>query len=128
MKLSTVMKPLSVLLFYLPFTWMLYSLFTQGKDLYIVLGIAFIMFMLMYFLRKHETKAVRIFLCILLILALSFVEVGFFLLPIPVYIFWMIFGIVSLVDIVKETYFMEKSNEFYSVLYIILYAVVYSFK
>ena len=49
MKLSTVMKPLSVLLFYLPFTWMLYSLFTQGKDLYIVLGIAFIMFMLMYF-------------------------------------------------------------------------------
>lgn len=128
MKLSTVMKPLSVLLFYLPFTWMLYSLFTQGKDLYIVLGIAFIMFMLMYFLRKHETKAVRIFLCILLILALSFVEVGFFLLPIPVYIFWMIFGIVSLVDIAKETYFMEKTNEFYSVLYIILYAVVYSFE
>lgn len=128
MKLSTVMKPLSVLLFYLPFTWMLYSLFTQGKDLYIVLGIAFIMFMLMYFLRKHDTKAIRIFLCILLLLTLSFVEVGFFLLPVPVYILWMIFGIASLVDIAKETHFMEKSNEFYSVLFVILYTVVYSYE
>ena len=128
MKLSTVMKPLSVLLFYLPFTWMLYSLFTQGKDLYIVLGIAFIMFMLMYFLRKHDTKAIRIILCILLLLTLSFVEVGFFLLPVPVYILWMIFGIASLVDIAKETHFMEKSNEFYSVLFVILYTVVYSYE
>lgn len=128
MKLSGIMKPLSTLLFYLPFTWMLYCLFTQGKEMYIVLGVAFIVFMLMYFLRKHDTKAIRIILCILLLLTLSFVEIGFFLLPVPVYILWMIFGIASLVDIAKETHFMEKSNEFYSVLFIILYAAVYAYE
>lgn len=128
MKLSGIMKPLSTLLFYLPFTWMLYCLFTQGKEMYIVLGVAFIVFMLMYFLRKHDTKAIRIILCILLLLTLSFVEIGFFLLPVPVYILWMIFGIASLVDIAKETHFMEKSNEFYSVLFVILYAAVYAYE
>lgn len=128
MKLSTVMKPLSVLLFYLPFTWMLYSLFTQGKNMYVVLGIAFIVFMLVYFIRKHDTKAIRVILCIMVILALSFVEYGFFLLPVPVYIFWMIFGIASLVDIAKEMHFMEKSNEFYSVLFIVMYTLVFTFE
>lgn len=128
MKLSKIMKPLSMILFYMPFTWMLFCLFSQYRNLYITLGTAFATFLLTFFIRKNDTKAVRIILMVLVILGLSFVEYGFFVMPIPVYVIWMIFCIANLVDISKETEFLLQSNGFYSVLFVILYTVDFAYE